>query len=381
MPVVSFAARTLPHYRVAFFTDLRNRLAADGVELRVVYGDQAPDETSRRDAAELEWAEYRPNRFLRVGDRFLIWQPVLDLPRQSDLVIVEQAARLVANYPLLLAQLFGQTRVAFWGHGENLQHDSSNRLVEAIKRPISRMPAWWFAYTEGARVRVASLGFPDCRITVVNNASDTSDLRLRLEDLTVEQVEAWRERHELGRGPIALFLGSIYRDKRIAFALEAAARARRQITDLQVVIAGGGPDLRLVEHFAAKNHWVRAIGPVFGHEKALALTVADLVTVPDAVGLVALDAFTAGRVLVTTAGRGHGPEFEYLASRKNSLVTGPAMDVDAYATAIVELLRDKTARRRLEKGARAAASEHTLEEMVRRFAAGIRCALSAARST
>ena len=113
------------------------------------------------------WGTARANLVIYGGRHELIWQPCLKEAMNADLVIVEQASRLLVNYALLGLQAARMTKVAFWGHGANLQRHSANALSESVKRVVSRHPHWWFAYTDGCRDRVAGIGYPADRITVV----------------------------------------------------------------------------------------------------------------------------------------------------------------------------------------------------------------------
>ena len=181
--------KSLPHHRCAFFDGLRSALGEHDVDLRLLYGaPRRGDEAMRRDRGELLWAERLDTRSLRVGGRSLVWQPALSRLADADLVIVEQAAKLLVNYPLLTSQLAGTRRVGFWGHGANLQRIGARRGTEALKRSASRLPHWWFAYTEGARARVEAMGYPVERITVVQNAVDAVALRRWRSELRDDDV-------------------------------------------------------------------------------------------------------------------------------------------------------------------------------------------------
>src|SRR5207248_3109492 len=136
------------------------RLDGDGIDLDLVHGRPTPRDVLRNDAAEVDWAIRRENRVLRVGRRELVWQPCLADARGADLVVVEQASRLILNYVLLARQAAGRGRVAFWGHGANLQRQSASAASEWVKRRVSRRPHWWFAYTEGSKRRVEAVGYP-----------------------------------------------------------------------------------------------------------------------------------------------------------------------------------------------------------------------------
>ena len=105
------------------------------------------------------------------------------MTRGADMVIVEQASRLLLNYALLLGREPGGPRVAFWGQGRNVLPHRASPAGEAVKRVVSRRVDWWFAYNERSVDVVRELGFAPYRITCVQNAIDTRTLaRLRAGD-------------------------------------------------------------------------------------------------------------------------------------------------------------------------------------------------------
>ncbi len=74
------------------------------------------------------------------------------------------------NYVLLTYQLLGVKKLAFWGHGKNLQARGERRISEFVKRLVSRRVHWWFAYNNLSAEIVKKTGFPEDRITVAQNA-------------------------------------------------------------------------------------------------------------------------------------------------------------------------------------------------------------------
>jgi glycosyltransferase involved in cell wall biosynthesis len=376
-PTVLFLPKSLPQYRVAFFSSLREALSAQGVRMRLIYGDPQPEEALRRDTVKLPWAEFRPNRFIAFGPRTLVWQPTMSAAASADIVVVEQAAKLLINYPLLARQGLGGPKVAFWGHGGNLQRHNAHRGVEAVKRVFSRRSHWWFAYTEATRARVEGLGYPSGRITVVQNSIDTKALRQLKRRAGVESALATRKSLDLGAGPVGAFVGGLYADKRLPFLFAAADAVVQQLPDFRLLVVGDGPDRIEVESLAASRPYVRCLGPLFGDEKVRILAAASLMLIPGLVGLTVLDSFALELPLVTTATDSHGPEIEYLINGDNGVVVERSEDVDAYAAAIIGLLRDALLLDRLRVGCRRDSLKYTNEAMVARFEQGILDALEA----
>lgn len=360
--------RRLTHYRVPFFESLRAQLARDGVELILAHGEGTSAERAKRDAGELAWAEPLPTRYLLDGR--LCWQPFESLRRSADMVVVTAENKLLANMPL---QWFAPQRVALWGHGANLQ-GSANSLRERFKRRQARLADWWFAYTELSVPLITAAGFPADRVSVLDNTIDTSALQRDLSSCDVAAREAARLRMGLSTtGPVGLFLGSLYADKRIDMLLSAADRLRLVLPDFQLLVVGDGPDRDQVQSFCAARPWARAPGALRGPDKAAALSLATVMLNPGLVGLGILDSFVAAVPLVTTQCGLHSPEVAYLRSGENGLMTSD--DLDAFVAAARSICSNADLAAKLREGCRRSASRYTLDHMAAQFSSGVRCAL------
>jgi L-malate glycosyltransferase len=328
---------------------------------------------------EVAWARHLPRRHLRVGRRGLLWQPYPASLREAQLVIVEQASDLILNYRLLNAQRRGHTRIAFFGHGQNFAEGAS-RFGEAVKSRASRRVHWWFAYTEKAADVVAGLGYPRDRITVVNNAIDTTQLAAELQEVRASgAADALRRELGLGDGPVGVFLGTLRPDKGLDLLFAAAARIHAARGDFRLVVVGAGPMATEVQRRADQEPWLHYLGARYGQDRAAVLALGDLMLLPGAVGLVVLDAIVAGTPLITTADSPHGPEIAYLRDRENGLLVSTGGDPARYADAVLQVLGDAELAERLSAGCRSDAGRYSLEDMTSRFAEGIRQALRAPR--
>ena len=349
----------LPHYRVPFFEQLRSRLAQDGIDLELAHGRGQGAMAARGDEAELSWAHVVDNKTFGIGGHSLVWQPVRRLAAQADLVIVEQASRMAVNYALLARQVAGGSRVAFWGHGANLQTDGSrvSRFSEAAKARYSRLPHWWFAYTEGSARRVEDLGFPHDRITVVQNAVDTSLIEATIVD---------RDPHR------CIFVGGLYAEKRLDLLLAAADAVVAELPTFRLVVVGAGPMQDYVEAESAHRPFVDYLGPKFGKDLAIELKSSSLMMLPGAAGLGILDAFAAGLPVVTATGIHHGPELEYVDDGVNGLVSEPT--AQGLAANVCRAF-DPAVHRALSAGCSMTTARVTLDAMVERFHGGVVAAL------
>ena len=375
-PIVSIVSRTLPRYRIPFYQGLRVELGRRDIELRLIHGQSARDEVSRSDTGSLEWAHQIRNRSLGIGSREFFWQPCISLLRGSDLVIMEQASKLLLNYPLSVAQHLGGPRHALWGHGRNLREHASSRVGEALKRVISRRAHWWFAYTESSAAIVRDLGYPEERISVVQNAVDGSPSIERRARTSERELAELREALDLRGTNVAIYAGGLYAEKRVPFMLEACREIRRRIPDFEFIVVGGGPEQHRVEDAARELDWLHYVGPKFDDEKVAYFVLAKLMLIPGLVGLGVNDAFIFETPPITVDLPYHSPEIDYLVHGENGLKLESGVDATQYGSAVADLMLDTARLERLRGGCRAAAQRYTMEAMVERFATGVERALA-----
>src|SRR5207248_2032941 len=173
-PAVLMIVANIKQFRVVFYTKLAARLSSAGIELRVAYSDSDAKEALKADSVDLPVPPgLKVPRWYFLGGR-LLWQglPLAELGR-ADLIVTEQSNGYLLNYPLLLASRLGLTRVAFWGHGYNHQA-APGALGERFRRMFIGLSHWWFSYTQRTADYLCRNGVSADRITVINNAIDTT---------------------------------------------------------------------------------------------------------------------------------------------------------------------------------------------------------------
>ena len=353
----------MPQYRRPFFEQLRAALAQQGVELEIAYGRPPGLLAQRGDAEELLGGVPLRERSLGVGRRRLsFWtMPPLD---DVDLVIVEQGIRHLALYKALASRPRTCT-LALWGHGRTYTEPVSG--VEAwLKEKVTLRADWFFAYTKGGRRHIASYGFPEERVTVVQNSQPMQV------DALVGQ--AW-DRANLS--PTGLFVGGVDATKRIDLLLEAAVKIRSLVPDFQLIVAGKGLQESLVQEAAMRHEWIEYVGFADTGTKAELARRSTVLLMPGRVGLIVVDAMVFGLPLVTTTYRYHAPELEYLVDSDTVVITDE--NADAYARGVADLLNDEPRLRGLSEQLTAMAPTYTLDAMVANFAAGVRDAIAAGR--
>jgi len=346
----------IPEYRAPFFEELDTRLRALGVNLVLGLGR---DTTERGDAVGTSVATIAmPDRLGRLtGDR-LRWRPTPRRGSRPDAVITEFAAKNLETWPMVVTR----GPLAVWGHA-NLGWDTSLLL---------RRADWFFAYTQPVAEAVTRAGFPAQRVTVVNNSIDTRSLLRHLHELDASDVEEFRARQGLTQGRTALFVGGLDEAKGVDYLLRAAAAAGRLDEDFRWVVAGEGPSAAKVRQARTEGIPVVPVGRMTGRDKALVLASCDVIAMPSAVGLVAVDALAAGRPVVTRENCGHGPEADYLDRVRQSVFVPRQTSPSAFARDLVTLLHDHDRLATMSAACRADATRYGVQEMADRFAAGVR---------
>lgn len=365
MQRVTIIQELLTQYRVPFYERLRPELEQHGIELVLVHGRARGLRASRKDEAALPWAHVVENRYLRVGrSAEAVWQPVLHHGNATDLVVVEHANRQLVNYALLANRsLRRRPRLAFWGHGANLQATNPHSLAEQFKRRVATLADWWFAYTEGSAARVVSTGFPSERVTVVQNSIDTRDYPDAPKKTPGECV----------------FVGSLHHEKRLDMLLEAGEMLADRVADFHLTVIGAGPMQSQIQEVANRSSWLTYAGPLFNESKAAAVAKANLLLMPGLVGLAILDGFAGLAPLVTTAYPRHSPEIEYLDDGVNGLISAGAPSVDSFVGLVASVLEDPGRLALLQHGCARARTEFSIDDMAQRFATGVAAALDAGR--
>lgn len=366
----------LLHYRTQLFEKLRTKCAEKDIELHLVHGQATQREQKKKDTAFLPWAQPVRNRFIAVGDRDVLWQPFPKSHRNANLVVFMQENRLLSNYPWLFFRSRNASKIAYWGHGRNLQSSHPGGIRERWKQLLIRRVDWWFAYTEATRQILHQDSYPDSRISVLNNAIDNEGFQRDLAEVTPIHLATLRSEQAIPEAArIGLFCGSLYADKRLDFMLAAADHIRSRRPDFHLLVVGDGPDAGVIRDALAARPWLRWLGARHGAEKAACFRIANIVINPGAVGLHVLDAFCAGIPMATTSEARHGPEAAYLKNGCNGIVVSG--HAEKFATAIIELLADESAYQTICANALADAKRYTLDNMVERFAEGIERCLAA----
>jgi glycosyltransferase involved in cell wall biosynthesis len=372
---VLFIQRVLADYRAPFFLKLHDVLRASNIQLQVIAGLPWPEEAVRDELDQLPFGRRMHNQRLW---RNVYWQRgARKASTQADLIIFEQANAALHLYPLLLRWgAAAQQKLAYFGHGRNLNVAQHMSARERWKRIWLHRVDWWFAYTELTQDILAQQGYPRDRITVVNNSIDTTQIGQVAARCTAEEKDQLFTRL-FGdvRAPstrVGVFCGRLTSLKWIPFLLEMIQRVQTQCPDFRMILIGDGTDRLAVEAFCAANPWCVYVGPQHGQARVPYLALGDIWINPGMTGLAILDALTLGLPFISTANGIHSPEIAYLRPGSNGLLPNP--DIGECASAITALLGDAPQLKTMKAQARRDASSYSIERMVERFHDGI-CAV------
>ena len=362
----------IPEYRVPLFQLLKESLAQEGIELAIAAGvargkDSARSDDRSADRSDFILQQKSMNLGFKVVQKRDLDQALAEF--RPTLVIVEQAIKNVETWGLIARwKLKGKPSVAMWGQGRSYS-TSQSRIETLAKTWLTKRSDWFFAYTQGGADFMVEKGFPSSRLTVLNNSTDTANLQSDLKNISVQELNDYRTKHGLKPGRTALFLGGIDERKGIPFLLKAAHEVSAELNDFRLLVGGQGSLECEVVRSAKETKYIVYLGRVEGREKALALAAADLLVIPEWVGLVAVDSLAAQVPIVTTNHSSHSPEAEYLIHNTNSMFVEHA--VSTYAKAIEDLLVGESKLRQLSVGCNSSIQSLSIELMAERFHDGV----------
>jgi len=368
MSKVVIIQKALPVYRIDFFEGLKSELNKINIELVLVYGQRDRITAAKKDESNIDWAIKIKNHYFHLFGKSLIWQPALKYTKNADLIIVEQANKLIINYLLIIFKSFRNHKLAFWGHGRNHQ-DAKDSFQNKLKNFFLTLPDWWFAYTSGVKEYLIRNKIAENRITIVQNAINTAVIQKEYQEISEKEVEQARSEFDLNSKNIAIYCGGIYKEKRIDFLLQSAAVIRSNIPDFVLIVIGSGPESYKIKEATQEKDYIKYVGPKFGKEKLIFFRLSTVFLMPGLVGLAVLDSFATATPMVTTEFPFHSPEIEYLENNVNGIIT--KNNLQSYSKAVIEILSYSETKKRLISGAKKATQQYTIENMVEHFRDGI----------
>ena len=363
----------VPEYRRPFFERLHSVLEADSIRLTVAVGSEPRNSPAGLHA--LPFVRNVSGRDVSIAGYRLGLKRLSELHLKPELVIVEQALRHLETYALLLRQRRG-AKVALWGHGVRVVKPAA-ALDRLLERRVTSAAHWFFAYTDGSASAVEAMGFPRDRVTVVRNTIDVERLASIRDAVSSDEQASIRGQLDIPQQNVCLFVGELDAPKRMGFLLDACSIVASRLPEFALIVAGDGPQRRLVERSLPSFPWLRYVDWADDTQKARLGAVSDVLLMPGRVGLVAVDSFALRTPIVTTAWPHHAPEIEYLEEGVNARISDN--DVTSFARAVELLLSSREELAALTAGCAASALRYSMDSMVTNFADGVAAALESPR--
>lgn len=359
----------MKQYRVPFFEKLFTVLKEKGIDLIVAYSDPNSLQEMKGDNVELNSSIGRNVKGYWFANNKILFQNVIALIMQADLIIVEHANKHLVNYFLLIISMLRLKKIAYWGHGMNMQAEGKKRLRECFKRKLTTTVDWWFAYTAISSNHIESLGYPKEKITMVQNTIDNNELAINLSSVSEQEINSLKQSLDINSRNICIYCGGIYEEKKIEFLIESSIDIRKHIKDFHLIVIGSGPLDYVIKEVSERCQWFHYVGPLMGRSKALYFKMSKALLMPGLVGLAIVDSFVAGIPLITTDLKIHSPEISYLENGKNGIMA--SFSKEDYVKSVVNYLRSKELQEIIRDGCLRSAEKYTMDNMVGNFATGI----------
>lgn len=372
---VVFISVFVPDYKVWFYRELDKLFPG---RFYAVHGPERKG-TRPRDVGPLGIQNdiFAKNKFLVIRDVELTWIPCLWwlLRKKPDVVILQDGVRIISNYLVhMLSQVMGK-KVVYYTHGHNHQaaltrSEQTKSVVEKIRQFMLRHSNAVIVYTNANATYLKSHGV-FTRTFVSNNTIDVPARLAAYSSIDLEQIREIRNGIGAQKDEqIIAFLGRLVPEKRVDIFVDVMRELNaRQGTRYRGLIIGDGPLLGQLQDYA-EDVPVFFAGHQGGRDLAKYLACAECVFLPTLVGLALVEAFCAGKPLITLEGQYHGPEIDYLTQGVNGLIIN-SNDSKVIAVELAKLLNDRESLKRMATAARRAASALDPKVSLQAFEAAI----------
>ena len=129
------------------------------IELFLIHFSPSNSEARKKNSAEIVWANHIKNKCIKIGIHELFWQPCLKHIRGANLIIVEQASKLILNYMFFYVRWLVFRRFVFGGMGR-ISKNIMQALLEKVSVTLCPIMFWCFVYNDLSVTVVMSLGYP-----------------------------------------------------------------------------------------------------------------------------------------------------------------------------------------------------------------------------
>lgn len=313
----------IPDYRVGLWSLVIDRLLESGIEARVFWGEAGGQMELGDHAESAVWAEQVKVAAVRIPfvRAKVVYRDVPKAWRGADVLWLTEMA--VGNLNAWQRALAHKAYMTF-GHAVS-GTTRSGRVSDSLEGILNRSAFGVLTYTDRGRDHVIHRQrvIPG-RASSFQNATDTSELRQRLADVSDDDQRQFRTAHSLPEtAQISLFVGALAPYKRIDLLVEAAEMVFRACPNEYLVVTGDGPEAARLKNLAERTGRVRLLGRTPMADIAVPASLAYQLVNPGRVGLVAVDALAMRLPVLTTVSDEHAPEVDYLQPGVDVRFTSP----------------------------------------------------------
>lgn len=361
--IVSIYQPRIPFYREAFFENLIELGIQSGIEYRVF----APLKirNSRSDEHFMNKNVKRLKSFrVRIAGRELVLFSPFQIVRECDFLISEHAMHDLFCLMNLLKLM--PKKHALWGHGKNYTSPEVQFIGKVKNRMTSRV-IWYFVYTANGAKHLIANNFDSKKLTVLNNSVDVKSLVEKVNSAKRLDPEQIRLKYGIQTELCLLYIGALDESKRINFIIDTLYRLEDLELDFTLAVCGSGPlsDVLTANHSSR----VKLIGYADETVKAELSRISLAILNPGRVGLLAVDSFALECPVITTNWSYHAPEFEYLESGRNAIISSNS--IEDYVDQIRNYVGDKELQQQLSNGCSLDAEKFSIEKMAGNFHKGV----------
>lgn len=303
-PVVVLQYLTLIHYRESVF----NRIASDPrIDFTICCGKKSPYQKMRnfepQPPLKIKWVK---NLVVNITQmHFIVWQwgAIINLVRTRPNVLILLGAdpHILSSFPLFFIAKILRVKVCWWSHATLAGQGFLGRWLRLF---FYKHADGILAYDEVGRLRLEKAGVEPSTMTTIWNCLNDADYKLSANDRQVTENDCTIR---------VLYIGRLYRDKKMRLLIEAAAILKDRGVTFVVDIVGDGPELTATKEKSIAldlNDVIRFHGAKYDDELTQFLSKADIGVIPSWAGLSAIQYMASGIPVITEENRGinHPPE-------------------------------------------------------------------------
>lgn len=303
-PVVVLQYLTLIHYRESVF----HRIASDPrIDFTICCGKKSPYQKMRnfepQPPLKIKWVK---NFVVNITQmHFIVWQwgAIINLVRTRPNVLILLGAdpHILSSFPLFFIAKILRVKVCWWSHATLAGQGFLGRWLRLF---FYKHADGILAYDEVGRLRLEKAGVEPSTMTTIWNCLNDADYKLSANDRQVTENDCTIR---------VLYIGRLYRDKKMRLLIEAAAILKDRGVTFVVDIVGDGPELTATKEKSIAldlNDVIRFHGAKYDDDLTQFLSKADIGVIPSWAGLSAIQYMASGIPVITEENQGinHPPE-------------------------------------------------------------------------